>query len=585
MPSFASSASFLVFLKNQLALRENSLLPFQTMFMPTTKEELNTLGWDIPDIIIVTGDTYIDSPFIGVAVIGKHLIKHGFKVAVIAQPSIHSSKDIIRLGEPRLFWGVTAGSIDSTVANYTASRKYRRQDDFTPGGMNNRPNRASIVYCNLIRKYFKNTKPVVLGGLEASLRRIAHFDVFDSAVRRSILPDSKADVLVYGMAEKTIVELAQAFRDQTDWKGIAGICYMAGQAVPSFHRLPSYESVRDTPAEFLKMSIDFHRFAGDTAVGFIQKHGNRFLVHNPPQKPVTSDELDQIYEMDFEHDVHPFYKTGKVKALDTIRQSVTAHRGCFGQCHFCAIAVHQGKQIISRTPKSIIREITKHTKKPGFNGIIYDIGGPTANMYGTKCKQNWKCRNKRCLQPRPCPNLIPGHKTQMDILSQITKIPGVKKVFVSSGIRHDLVMIDEKWRNAYIEQLVRYHISGQIKVAPEHSEESVLRLMNKPSVDTVLQFKKLFANACRKFRKRYFLTYYLMAAHPGCSPQNMRRLNAFLINRLKTIPEQIQIFTPTPATLSTAMYHCETDLQGNRIYCDKTVNQMARQKQILRNKK
>ncbi len=554
------------------------------MFIPTTKKELIELGWNTPDIILITGDTYIDSPCIGVALIGQYLIKKGFSVAIIAQPSLNNDSDIRRLGEPGLFWGVTAGSMDSMVANYTASRKFRRQDDFTPGGINVRPNRASIVYANLIRRYFKLTRPIILGGIEASLRRIAHYDNFDNAVRRSLLFDSKADALVYGMAEKSVLALANALKLNSNWKSIPGLCRIDNKKPDGFLELPSYEEVSRDKHAFMKMSKMFQQLAQNSKQGFVQRHGDKYLVHNPASEPMTQAELDDVYEMEFEHDVHPYYKTGKVRALDTIRQSITVHRGCFGQCSFCAISVHQGRRIISRSPESIEREVNSLSRRPGFNGIIYDVGGPTANMFGVTCRNNWVCHRRHCLFPSRCPNLVLGHQQQIDLLDRLRKLPRIKKVFVSSGIRHDLVIADQQWGRRYIEQLVRYHVSGQIKLAPEHSEPQVLTLMNKPLIDDLLRFKRLFEDACRKNKKHYFLTYYLMAAHPGCTPQHMRKLNAFLINTLKHIPKQVQVFTPTPATLSTAMYHCETDLTGNALFIEKSTETMSRQKLIIKKK-
>lgn len=552
------------------------------MFVPTTRDEMNDLGWDAADVILITGDTYIDSPFIGVAVIGRWLMKHGFTVGIIAQPSIKNGDDIRRLGVPRLFWGVTAGCIDSMVANYTASKKFRQRDDYTPGGVNIRPNRATIAYTNLIRRYHKNTRPIVLGGVEASLRRIAHYDFYDNAVRRSILLDAKADILAYGMAEQTVIALAKAFREGTDWHRVPGICFMAAQGPETYKHLPSYEEVTRDTAAYMRMARAFARLGMSTTTGFIQAHGKRFLVHNPAPEPLTTADLDAVYEMNYQHDVHPYYRTGKVKALDTIRQSVTAHRGCFGQCHFCAIAVHQGRRIISRSPESIVREVKRYARTPGFNGIIYDIGGPTANMYGVSCRKDWRCQNKHCLTPRICPNLQFGHREQLDLLTRVMNVPGVKKVFIASGIRHDLVLADKKYGVRYVDQLVRHHVSGQIKLAPEHSEPQVLRLMNKPPVDALMQFRKQFNDASKRAGKKWFMTYYLMAAHPGCTPQQMRELNRFLINRLKVLPEQVQIFTPTPGTLSTAMFYCGTDLNGRSIYCENTRNGMVRQKTILR---
>ena len=595
------------------------------MFLPTTEQEIRSLGWERPDVILITGDTYIDSPYIGIAVIGKYLLKHGFKVAIIAQPSTSNGKDIARLGEPRLFWGVTAGCIDSMVANYTPVKKLRRQDDYTPGGINIRPNRTTIAYTNLIRQYFKNTRPIVLGGIEASLRRIAHYDYWDDAIRRSILFDSKADILAYGMAEKTIVDLAQALKEGSDWKQIRGICYIsstppsdcrqrgAGHILPGelgvspsfknspksgglrglnntlstlsiqqYIQLPSFEEASTNKESFMQMTKLFHKKIDDADTGFVQKHGDRFLIHNPPQPLTSTEELDEISDLDYEYDVHPYYKTGEVRALETIKQSITTHRGCFGNCNFCSIAIHQGQSVVSRSIQSITDEAMRIAQQPGFNGIIYDVGGPTANMYGANCEKGWRCADKHCLMPHICPNLKFGHQEQMKLLRNLTNIQEVKRVFISSGIRHDMVIADKENGERYIEQLVKHHVSGQIKLAPEHCDNEVLSLMNKPSIKALMKFKAMFDNTCESLGQRYFLTYYLIAAHPGCTIRHMQRLRDFLTTGLKLIPKQVQIFTPTPSTISTAMYYCETDMSGNRIFCEKSLKGIQQQKNVLK---
>ncbi len=552
------------------------------MFLPTTAAELKSLGWKQPDVILVTGDTYIDSPQIGAAVIGKYLWKHGFKTALIAQPAVGDGRDITRLGVPALFWGVTAGSIDSMVANYTRLNKFRHQDDYTPGGVNVRPNRATIVYTNLIRQHFKPAQPIVLGGIEASLRRIAHYDCWDDAVRRSLLFDAKADILAYGMAEKTVIELAAAFRDGADWRNIKGICYITSTPAGGKILLPSFDEVAAHKPAFRRMSLLFDRHADHPSPGFIQQHGDRFLIHNPPPPPLSTTELDEVSDLEFAGDAHPYYKTGEIRALATIKQSITTHRGCIGHCNFCAIAVHQGRQVVSRSPQSIMAEAARISQAAGFNGIIYDVGGPTANMYGLSCRKGWACQNKHCLMPKICPQLGFGHRAQIEILRLLLGLPGIKKVFVASGIRPDLVMADQEQGRRYIAQLARHHVSGQIKLAPEHSESAVLKLMNKPAPESLIKFKDAFDSACAASGKSYYMTYYLMAAHPGCTKEHMQRLKSFLASGLKTTPEQAQIFTPTPATLSTAMYHCETDMAGNKIFCEKNLQAMQKQKELIR---
>jgi uncharacterized radical SAM protein YgiQ len=554
------------------------------MFLPTTSHEIKALGWDRPDIVLVTGDAYIDSPHVGVAVIGKYLARAGFRVAVIAQPSTLDGRDITRLGEPALFWGVTGGCIDSMVANYTATKKWRNQDDYTPGGLNIRPDRATIAYTNLIRRFYKNGKPVVLGGIEASLRRIAHYDYWDNHVRRSVLFDAKADIIAYGMAEKSTLALAQALRDGGDWRGIPGICYIAPEPPADYTVLPAFEEVRDDPAAFRRMFLQFYQYIDDPAAGFVQKHGDRWLVHTPPQPPLSTDELDGVYALDFERAAHPYYRTGEIRALETIKQSITTHRGCFGQCSYCSIAVHQGRRVVSRSPGSIIAEACRLTHLPGFNGIIYDVGGATANMYATACStgRDTPCRNRHCLVPHPCENLRFGHRAQAALLQQLLQLPGIKKVFISTGIRHDMVVADRDYGAAYVRQLVGHHVSGQIKLAPEHSEPEVLALMNKPSVKSLLRFKEMFDAACTQLGKKYFMTYYLIAAHPGCTDVHMHKLRDFLSRGLRILPEQVQIFTPTPSSISTMMYHCGTDASGKPLFCEKDRNARQRQKDILK---
>jgi uncharacterized radical SAM protein YgiQ len=437
------------------------------MFLPTTKDEIARLGWDRADIILVTSDAYIDSPHIGIAVIGKYLMHHGFRTAVIAMPSTASDADIARLGEPKLFWGVTGGSIDSMVANYTPTLKKRHQDDYTPGGVNRRPDRATIAYTNLIKRYFKDTVPIVLGGLEASLRRVAHYDYWDNAVRRALLFDAKADILVYGMAEKTILALAGSLRNGTDWKSIPGLCFISSEPVPGFLELPSYDEVKTDRPAYMRMFRSFYQNADDPSTGLIQKHGDRWLIHNPPQAPITTPEFDAVYDLDFERDVHPYYKTGEVRALETIRQSITTHRGCFGQCSFCSITVHQGRTVVSRSKRSVLDEVRRLTRLPGFNGIIYDVGGPTANMYSCVCtKGGAPCKGRNCLMPQPCSKLSLGHTAQIELLNDLMKVPGVKRVFVSSGIRHDLVIADRDIGKRYVEQLV-YQSVAENKPKPE----------------------------------------------------------------------------------------------------------------------
>ncbi|AQU03690.1 YgiQ family radical SAM protein [Dehalococcoides mccartyi] len=535
------------------------------MFLPTTPQELAKLGWDRPDIILVTGDSYIDSPFIGSALIGKVLSRAGYRVAIIAQPDIHSDTDICRLGEPRLFWGVTAGSVDSMVANYTSLKKKRKSDDYTPGGVNNRrPDQASIVYTNLIKQYFKHTRPIVLGGIEASLRRVAHYDFWTDRIRPSILFDAKADYLLYGMAEKAILELAAALKNGTEVRDIRGLCYIAGAEESAGKRagylaLPPFEAVEKDANALTDM---FHTFYQNndalSAKGLYQQTGNRYLIQNPPPRPFSQKEMDEIYELDFERAQHPYYqKQGAVKALETIRFSIQSHRGCYGECNFCAIAMHEGRTVQWRSPESILAEARILAGYPDFKGYIQDIGGPTANMYGFECEKKLKegaCADKRCLYPQVCPSLKVNHHKQLEMLKKVRTVTGIKKVFAASGIRYDLLLADRQYGEQYLKELVQHHISGQMKVAPEHTQAEVLNKMGKPGISGLLRFKELFDRMNKKFGKEQFLTYYLIAAHPGCTRNDMQKLRQFTRDNLKMNPEQVQIFLPAPSTYSSLMY-------------------------------
>ncbi|MBN1814884.1 MAG: YgiQ family radical SAM protein [Anaerolineae bacterium] len=558
------------------------------MFIPTTRQELDELGWETLDVVLVTGDSYVDSPFIGVSVIGHVLIEAGYRVGIIAQPDVQSERDIIRLGEPTLFWGVTGGCIDSMVANYTATKKRKRSDDLTPGGKNDRrPDRAVIVYANMIRRYFKDTKPIVLGGVEASLRRIAHYDYWSDSVRRSILFDAKADILVYGMAEKTIVTLAGRLQTGQGIDDLHGICTIAQEKKKDTIELPSFEKVAQDKHAFTEAFHTFYRNNDPlTAKGLCQQQDTRYLVQNPPAPTLTQQELDAVHEMDFERAQHPFYeRLGPVKALETIKFSLSTHRGCYGECNFCSIAVHQGRTVRWRSEDSIVREAKRLTEYPDFKGIIQDVGGPTANMYGFECEKKTtqgSCADKRCLYPEICPQLTIDHGKQLALLRQLRKIEGVKKVFVASGIRYDLVLADEEHGLPYLREVVQHHTSGQMKIAPEHTQDHVLRRMGKPGQDILLQFRDLFYKLTKAARKKQFLTYYLIAAHPGCAERDMQALKRFASRHLKINPEQVQIFTPTPSTYSSLMYHTEMDpFTGENLFVEKELTKKQRQKNIL----
>ena len=559
------------------------------MFLPTTMEEVKKLGWNYLDIILISGDTYIDSSYNGSALIGKWLYKHGFKVGIIAQPDINSDVDIKRLGEPKLYWAVSAGCVDSMVANYTATKKKRRSDDFTPGGENTkRPDRASIAYTNLIKRHFKNSEvPIVLGGIEASLRRITHYDYWSNNLRRPLIFDAKADILSYGMGEKSMLELARAIRDKKDWRDIRGLSYISKEVKEGYLELPSYENCVKDKKEFIKAFETFyHNCDSILSKGLYQKCGDRYLIQNPPSENFSSRELDAIYSMDFERDVHPYYKKmGEVRALDTIKTSVTTHRGCYGECNFCAIAIHQGRTVISRTEDSIVDEVKEITKMKKFKGNIADVGGPTANMYQVECKKKLKfgaCQDRRCLYPQKCPALKIDHSKQVDLLKRLKGIDKIKKIFIASGIRYDMILDDKKCGQMYMEEIIKDHVSGQMKIAPEHTEDKVLSLMGKQGKAPLKEFKEKFYQINKKLGKKQFLTYYLIAAHPGCNEKDMLDLKRFASAELRVNPEQVQIFTPTPSTYSTLMYYTEMDpFTGKKLFVEKDNGKKQKQKDIL----
>lgn len=558
------------------------------MFLPMSRAEINTLGWDEVDVILVSGDAYIDAPQIGIAVLGRVLMHHGYRVGIIAQPDITTAQDITQLGEPRLFWGVSAGSVDSMVANYTALKKKRRSDDYTPGGKNTRrPDRAGIVYSNLIRSHFKHTVPIVLGGLEASLRRIAHYDYWNDTIRRSLIFDAKADLLVYGMAERTVVEIADRIRHDTALHGLPGTCEIARTVPEGYLSLPSFEEVREDPDAFMRMYRVFYENTDPvTARGLVQAHGDRLLLQHPPPAYESGDELDAIASLPFRRDAHPFYRgKGRIPALDTIRFSLQTHRGCYGECNFCAIAVHEGRRVRWRSERSILGEADALTGHPHFNGIIPDVGGPTANMYGFECAKkigSGACTEKRCMYPELCRQLPVDHSRYTQLLKKLRRIEGVRKVFVASGIRHDLVMGDARCGMAFMEELVRHHVSGQLKLAPEHSEDRVLRRMGKGGSEALLDFRQRFFSISRNAGKKQFLTYYFIAAYPGSEEGDMHALRRFAARDLGIAPEQVQVFTPTPGTWASVMYHTGRDpFTGERLFVEKGLRGKRRQKDIL----
>ena len=556
------------------------------MFVPTTPEEVRARGWDALDVILVSGDTYTDNAYNGTALIGHWLMDRGLRVGIIAQPDVSSGEDISRLGQPELFWSVSAGCVDSMVANYTPTRKFRKEDDFTPGGVNDRrPDRATIAYTNLIKKHAKG-RPIFLAGIEASLRRVAHYDFWSDSVRRSVLFDAKADGVIYGMAELATLEVARRMREGLDWRDVRGVCHASSGTPDGYLEMPSFEDCRDDRDAFMRAFRMFRENSDPvTARNLVQRHGDRYLVHNRPQRPLTTPELDSLYGSDFEDAVHPFYaKDGRVRAMDTVRNSITTHRGCYGDCSFCSIAIHQGTTVVSRSEESIVSEAERIASRPGFNGVIQDLGGPTANMYGIECRikeTKGRCTDRRCLGSKPCPRLPIDHSRQMDLLRRISSIDEVRHVFVNSGIRYDMIVADRAHGQDYLDLIVADHVSGQMKVAPEHVSDDVLRLMGKPGRRTLEEFRGMFAQSVARCGRDEYLTYYFMAAHPGCTEDDMRELSSYCRNVLHIRPEQVQVFTPTPSSYSTAMYRTSKDIRGRDVRVERSIQKRQRQKEIV----
>ncbi len=480
------------------------------------------------------------------------------------------------------------------VSNYTAIKNKRRTDDYTPGGENNRrPDRAAIVYTGLIRQYSKNvspdkpTPPIVLGGIEASLRRVPHYDYWTNKIRRSVLFDAKADYILYGMAEKSTLEFAAAIRNGRDPKEIRGLSYIAKEAREGYLEMPAYEVVAKDKKAFIEM---FHIFYKNNdpipAKGITQKHGDRWLVQNPPALYESQEELDRVYALEYERAQHPYYeKDGKVRALDTVGFSIASHRGCYGECNFCAIAVHEGRTIRSRSQASIVSEAKTLTRHPKFKGYISDLGGPTANMYGYECGKKLKagnCPTKRCVSPVICPVIKIDHRPHAEVLNKVRALDGVKKVFVASGIRYDMILSDTQHGDAYLKQLVDHHTTGQMKIAPEHTEDNILAHMGKPGTESLVKFKQRFEQLNRKAGKKQFLTYYMIAAHPGCTEGDMRQMKRFVSSELRIAPEQVQIFTPTPSTYSSVMYWTEMDPWTlEPLFVEKDIERKRKQKDII----
>ena len=562
-------------------------------FLPITLKEMQDYGWSQPDFIIVTGDAYVDHPSFGTAIISRVLENEGFKVCIIPQPK--NDDDYKRFGLPRLAFLVNGGNIDSMVAHYTAAKKRRSDDAYTPGGKAGaRPDRATIVYCKNIRRIFGSV-PIAIGGIEASLRRFAHYDYWDDAVRPSILIDSTADLLMYGMGEKHIVEIANRLNNGeniNDLTDILGTCYAVDSKdytpIPKAQECPSFEMVKDPTDQGKKqyaVSTKIQQTEADAVRGrvVIQKHKNKILVQNPPMPPLSQAEMDKVYSLPFMRDYHPSYEAkGGVPGIAEVKFSVIHNRGCFGACNFCSLAFHQGRQITSRSHESVIEEAKKITEMDDFKGYIHDIGGPTANFRFPSCKKQEKaglCADKKCLAPTMCPAVEVDHSDYLKLLRELRKLPKVKKVFIRSGIRFDYLIADPD--ESFFKELITHHVSGQLKVAPEHCSNNVLKYMGKPKIEVYNRFEKRFYELTKSAGKKQYLVPYLMSSHPGSTINDAIELSLFL-KRNNLHPEQVQDFYPTPGTVSTCMFY--TGLDPNtmeKVYVPKTAKEKAEQRALL----
>ncbi len=567
-------------------------------FLPISASDMRDRGWKELDVILVTGDAYVDHPSYGAAVIGRVLEDAGYKVGVIAQPDWRSADDFRRLGRPRLFFGVTAGNIDSMVANYTANKIPRKEDDYSPGGRSGmRPDRPSIVYTNRIREAFDRV-PVVLGGLEAGMRRLAHYDYWSDSVRRSILLDSKADMLVYGMGERQVLEIARRLDKGDDIDSLSDIrgTVVVRNSTDGFKDCVTIPSLEEVSSDKDKFNISHNMIyaEADPVRGrpIAQACGARYAIQLPPAMPFTPPELDRIYDLPYTREYHPSYEArGGIPGLEPVRFSIISHRGCPGACNFCSIYLHQGRIVQSRSIESIVKEVRLIAARTGFRGTITDIGGPTANLYGAAC-ESWSktgaCAGKLCLVPGKCEKLDPGYRQTLKLWREIRRIKEVKYLFVGSGVRYDL--LTEDYSNAYMRDLCESHISGQLKVAPEHSDRTVLRLMNKPDFEVYEKFTKRFRSFNERLGKRQFLVNYIICGHPGSRLEDTLKL-ALYLEKKHIHPEQVQDFIPLPMTISGCMYYTEKDpATGEAIYVAKGLKERRMQRALLqhdnpRNKK
>ncbi len=559
-------------------------------FLPVSKKDMADRGWEQLDFVLVTGDAYVDHHSFGTAIISRVLENAGYKVGIIAQPNWRTTEDFMKLGEPRLGFLVNSGNMDSMVNHYSVSKKQRDKDMYSPGGkMGLRPDRAVIVYCNKIREAYKDAK-IIIGGIEASLRRFSHYDYWSDRVRKSILVDSQADLLVYGMSERQIVEVANALNDGFEPKYIRhinGTCYIANskdEIYDDYVEIPSFKEITSSKEAYARaFKVQYDEQDPYRGKVIIQRHGDKYLVQNKPEPPLNREELDAVYALPYAKDYHPMYKPmGGIPAIEEVKFGIVSSRGCFGSCSFCAITFHQGRAVQSRSHESILDEAKYITELDDFKGYIHDIGGPTANFRDAACKKQitkGACKNKQCLHPEPCKNLKVDHTDFLELLRKVRNLPKVKKVFVRSGIRYDYVMADKN--DKFFKELVEHHVSGQLKVAPEHIAEEVLEYMQKPAGNTYDKFREKFFRLSEKVGKKQYIIPYLMSSHPGSTLHSAIELAEYLRDT-KYQPEQVQDFYPTPGTLSTTMFYTGLDpLTMKPVYVPKSKHEKAMQRALL----
>lgn len=559
-----------------------------SQFLPVSREDMTTRGIDQLDFVYVCGDAYVDHPSFGHAIITRCLEADGFTVGIIPQPDWHDAEDFKRLGKPKYGFLVSSGNIDSMVNHYTVNKKIRSDDMYSPGGKAGmRPDRAVIVYCNRIREAYGDV-PIIIGGIEASLRRFAHYDYWSDSVRRSVIFDARADVISYGMGEKSIVELARAMREGIPLENtdVDGCCYIRKEIdyTKDFIELPSYEDVKDDKYLYAKATkIEYEEQDAVRGKCLVQKHGDRYLVQNKPAKILNENELDYVHELPYANNYHPMYeKDGGVPALTEVKFSISYNRGCFGSCSFCALAAHQGRVVQSRSSESVLREVKRMTLFPDFKGNIHDVGGPTANFSGPACdKQLTKgtCKDRQCLFPTPCPALKASHAKYADLLRDISRVDGVKRVFVRSGIRYDYLMADNDKR--FFKDLCNHYVSGQLRVAPEHISDRVLKRMGKPGRKVYDRFCDMFYTESKNIGKKQYVVPYLMSSHPGSTLEDAIEL-ALYMKRHNLHPEQVQDFYPTPFTKSTCMFYTGIDpTTMEEVYVPRTYEEKQMQRALL----